>query len=462
MLYSTNDVIFFLTALLALIVFSIAVVAYCKTLLKGVSPEENFTEVFRKEFRSTTISLLKILKIELSFSTADSNGWAIDDELAENLRDDLANYDARPQDAIRCGKGTFSSFKIPCVKMDFCPSQTSNGTAGFQVEKSVLKSTFENHLIYYAVPLNDIHVGIRKIRSGYYAVRILYALTEKDAESIQDYLKYIRNSSIAKAIASSAQITDSTLEQDMAAGTVTKSNGTSIILGRNLRHGTDIRADIMQTGHICIVGGTGSGKSMLTLYLLYNISRLQIPTQLYIADFKKSGDYTGISTHFAEFDKAVDLIDDFYNIFENTPEENSTIQILLIDEYAGFITWLTQQDKKKAEEIKGKIANILMMGRSKNCYIWCIQQRISAQLFPSGIGAIDNFQVCLGLGRLTVDSRKSLFAGEHTEDEEFEKKYHPNTGQGLCLVDGQPLMAVGVPKIKDKEALKGLLSGCFQ
>lgn len=462
MLYSTNDAILFLISILALIILAIAVVTYCKTLLKEIPPEGNFTEAFKEEFISTAKSFLKAFKIELYPSTADSNDWAINNELAENLRDDLANYDARPQDAIGYRKCTFSSFKIPCVEMDFCPSQTSNGTAGFQVEKSVLKSTFENHLIYCAVPFNGIHVGIKKIRSGYYAVRILYALTPDDAESIQHYFKHLRNSAIAKAIASSVQITDSTLEQDIAAGTVTKSNSTSIILGRNLQYGTDIHADIMQTGHICIVGGTGSGKSMLILYLLYNISRLQMPIQLYIGDFKKSGDYTGISTHFAEFDKVVELIDDFYNIFENTPEENSTIQILLIDEYAGFIVWLTQKDKKKAEEAKGKIANILMMGRSKKCYIWCIQQRISAQLFPSGIGAIDNFQICIGMGRLTVDSRKSLFAGEHTEDEDFEKKYRPNTGKGLCLIDGQPLMAIGVPEIKDKEALKWLLSGCFQ
>ena len=119
--------------------------------------------------------------------------------------------------------------------------------------------------------------------------------------------------------------------------------------------------------------------------------------------------------------------------------------------------WVTQRDKKKAEEIKQKISEILMMGRSRHCFIWCIQQRISASLFPSGIGAIDNFQICIGLGRLSVDSRKSLFAGEHLENKSFEECYHPKTGQGLALIDGQELQPLQIPYIRDKERLKLLL-----
>lgn len=54
----------------------------------------------------------------------------------------------------------------------------------------------------------------------------------------------------------------------------------------------------------------------------------------------------------------------------------------------------------KAKVIKEKISNVLMMGRSRHCFVWCVQQRISASLFPTGIGAIDNFQICIGMGRL--------------------------------------------------------------
>ena len=171
-----------------------------------------------------------------------------------------------------------------------------------------------------------------------------------------------------------------------------------------------------------------------------------------MADMENTG-----HMEFAEFGDVVQLIEDFYEEFQSTPEDSPEIKILLLDEYAGFIIWLLQQDKKKCEEIKGKISEVLMIGRSRHMYIWSIQQRISAQLYPSGVGAIDNFQILIGLGHLSVDSRRSLFAGEHLDNVEFEKNFHPKKGQGLCLIDGQALKAIQIPLIADKELLKALL-----
>ena len=227
-------------------------------------------------------------------------------------------------------------------------------------------------------------------------------------------------------------------------------------IGYNVTTGFEILIDLLQTGQICTVGGTGSGKTYVTLYLLYNLLK-EYNNKLYIADFKKSGDYNGISELFAEFNGVTSLIESYYEEFENTPENNPQVKILLIDEYAGYMVWLTQKDKKKSEEIKGKISNILMLGRSRHCYVWCIQQRITANLFPTGIGAIDNFQVCIGMGRLSVDSRKSLFANEHFDDPDFEENYHPKTGQGIVLIDGQPLQPIQIPNIPEKKAMHNLL-----
>lgn len=222
-----------------------------------------------------------------------------------------------------------------------------------------------------------------------------------------------------------------------------------------------IKIDILDTGQLCCVGGTGSGKSMSVLYLLYNMLKYvkeeHCKIELYICDFKKSGDFEGITNNYAEFKEVTGLIEQYYEAFENTMENSPIIKILLIDEYAGYMVWLTQNDKKKAEKIKSIISTILMTGRSRHCYAWCIQQRISASLFPTGIGAIDNFQICVGMGRLSVESRKSLFAGEHLEDTEYEERYRPKKGQGLILIDGQDIQPIQIPYIKDKERLKILL-----
>lgn len=98
-----------------------------------------------------------------------------------------------------------------------------------------------------------------------------------------------------------------------------------------------------------------------------------------------------------------------------------------------------------------------MLGRSRYIFVWCIQQRISANLFPSGIGAIDNFQICVGMSRLTPEIRKSLFVGEHLEDEAVEKTNTPGQGQGLILIDRQPLRPLVILRISIKEGLKALL-----
>ncbi|MCM1302889.1 MAG: hypothetical protein NC305_07715 [Lachnospiraceae bacterium] len=228
-------------------------------------------------------------------------------------------------------------------------------------------------------------------------------------------------------------------------------------IGIDAEYGLPLTIDLGHTGHFCVVGGTGSGKSVFTLYALYKLLRSGIPVDLHVGDFKKSGDYAHISPHFAEGDAVTCLVEDYYALFETVPEGgNNVFHILLLDEYAGFCTWLTQHDKKKAEEIKGKIANILMLGRSRRCYVWCIQQRITATLFPAGIGAIDNFQVCVGLGRLSPDSRRSLFAGEYPDDTAFMQTFMPGTGKGLAMVDGQGIRPFVVPHIDSEEDLRAL------
>ena len=227
-------------------------------------------------------------------------------------------------------------------------------------------------------------------------------------------------------------------------------------LGYNILTEKPILADLSSVGQACIVGGTGSGKSVATMYILYNLLK-NYNVKLTICDFKKSGDYEGLTNNFAEFSDVTEYIEAYYEEYQNTPENNSQIKLLLIDEYAGYMIWATQNDKKKAEEIKQKISEILMLGRSRHCFVWCIQQRITASLFPPGIGAIDNFQICIGLGRLSVESRKSLFAGEHLDKTAFEERYHPKTGQGLVLIDGQELQPIQIPYIADKARLKQLL-----
>ncbi len=193
-------------------------------------------------------------------------------------------------------------------------------------------------------------------------------------------------------------------------------------------------------GHYIIVGGSGSGKSTTVLYWLYKCRKYNL--KLYIADFKASKEFKGISDNFAEFEDCYDLIKKYYEDFLTTPEGGDRkINILLIDEIAGLLTHfsMTKEGKQKADEIRNIMSSILMLGRSRKCFIWLSMQRYTASIFPSSSGSADNFHVCVGLGRMTVDGRKGLFAGEHFEGEE-ELLF--GMGKGIVLIDGQPLRSL--------------------
>lgn len=147
------------------------------------------------------------------------------------------------------------------------------------------------------------------------------------------------------------------------------------------------------------------------------------------------------------------MIEQFYQEFLNIAEGGSgKIKILLIDEIAGLLTYYaTSQDgKKKADRVRNIMASILMLGRSRNCFLWLSMQRYSATVFPASSGAADNFQICVGFGRLTVEGRKGLFAGEHFDGEETLRF---GQGEGIILVEGQPLRGIVIPTVSKKKLL---------
>lgn len=207
-------------------------------------------------------------------------------------------------------------------------------------------------------------------------------------------------------------------------------------------------------GHLITVGGSGSGKSTALLYWLYKMKKVDIPMELHIMDFKASHEFQGITDNYAEYEECYNRIRSFYEMFTSLAEGgDGSVKILLIDEVAGFLTHLgmTKEGKVKADEVRMIMSSILMLGRSRNCFLWLAMQRYTATIFPASSGAVDNFHICIGLGRLSVDSRKSLFAGEHIEAEE---NLLFGQGKGIVLIDGQPLQTLIIPQVSKQKLLK--------
>lgn len=211
-----------------------------------------------------------------------------------------------------------------------------------------------------------------------------------------------------------------------------------------------IRAPI---GHTIVVGGSGSGKSTAVLYWLTKLKKENINVELYIMDFKASHEFVGITDNYAEFEDIYDRLVAFYDMFCTLEEGgDGTVKILIIDEIAGMLSHLsmTKEGKEKADKVRQIMSSILMMGRSRNCYLWLIMQRYTATIFPASSGAVDNFFVYVGLGRLSVDSRKSLFACEHIEEEEHITF---GMGKGLVLIDGQEIQTLIIPNVTKQNLL---------
>lgn len=207
--------------------------------------------------------------------------------------------------------------------------------------------------------------------------------------------------------------------------------------------------------HCCIVGGSGSGKSTWLLYFIYQI-RKSIPCEFVICDFKRSGEFTGITNHYAEYESCIDEIRLFYEEFLETPDGGNDItRILIIDEIAGLLNHLsmTKEGKKEADEIRMIMSSILMLGRSRKRFLILSMQRYSASVFPASSGSADNFMISVGLGKLSVDGRRGLFAGEHFEGEE---DITFGMGKGLLLRDGYELCGLQVPRL-DKQKLLFIL-----
>ena len=211
-----------------------------------------------------------------------------------------------------------------------------------------------------------------------------------------------------------------------------------------------IRAPI---GHTIVVGGSGSGKSTAALYWLCKMKKEHKNIELHIMDFKASHEFMGITDNYAEYEDIYDKLVEFYDMFCTLEEGgDGTIKILIIDEIAGMLSHLsmTKEGKEKADKVRQIMSSILMMGRSRNCYLWLIMQRYTATIFPASSGASDNFWVYLGLGKLSVDSRKSLFACEHIEEEEHITF---GTGRGIVLIDGQELQTLMIPNVNKQKLL---------
>lgn len=215
-----------------------------------------------------------------------------------------------------------------------------------------------------------------------------------------------------------------------------------------------VKLGIASHPHALITGSSGSGKSQAVLFLLGKLLQAAPNIEVHICDFKNSEDFSFLNgyTHYYSGEDCYDGILNYYSLFCSARQDrnNKKRRLLLCDEYPALINFLQMKDKsektKKAPDILGAVAEILMLGRGIRFGLWIVTQRADSALFSNG--ARDNFMAIVGLGKMSKEQKGMVFPGVEIPDGIFQ------AGEGMLLADGMEAAAVKYPLIQDEKEWK--------
>lgn len=198
--------------------------------------------------------------------------------------------------------------------------------------------------------------------------------------------------------------------------------------------------------HALVFGATGSGKTYAIKLLLGKIATYTPGAKAIICDYK-ADDFRFLreSLRYYDFDRCTEGLNSFYTAFQARQRgDNSSrsFRLLVFDEWASFVSML---DKKEAEDAKRTLATLLMLGRSFNYHVLISQQRADAAYFST---ARDNFNLVVGLGNLSRESRDMFFSGYKEELAPVHRQ-----GEGYMLTNGANLQHIQVPTVRDGKKL---------
>ena len=200
--------------------------------------------------------------------------------------------------------------------------------------------------------------------------------------------------------------------------------------------------------HMAVIGGTGSGKSYFCKILAGKLCLYAPQAELMICDFKGDDSLSWLASNpiwFYQFTDCIEKgLDIFYSRFldrQNGKDKSRHPLILYFDELAAAVNFY---DKKEAEALRKKIANLLMLGRSFNVFLILVMQRPDSAYLP----ARENICLVVALNNQSVESKEMFF---HS----FKDKMPPDRkrGTGYMLESGATLNRVVVPTVGNMDKL---------
>ncbi len=201
------------------------------------------------------------------------------------------------------------------------------------------------------------------------------------------------------------------------------------------------RMSIQQLINLLAIGATGTGKTVAIKILMAKIAKYQPDAKIWLLDFKRFDfrDFAGLPRYYAYTD-CIRGLNDYYDAFKKQQEAGTAddSNYLVIDEWGSFIMSL---EKKEAEQLKGKLAELLMLGRAYHFFPIVGIQRPDSAYFAT---ARDNFQACLALGNLSPEGRRMAFPDSATG-----QIFECHKREGHLYIDGVGLEKVRIADIPD-------------
>lgn len=207
--------------------------------------------------------------------------------------------------------------------------------------------------------------------------------------------------------------------------------------------------------HMLICGSSGSGKSYCELEILGRLIEATPHGKFLFADFKQEDNFSFLRNckNYFPYEQVSKALDEIYLIMhqrQSGADQTRYPVTLVLDEYAAYIQSLLCKDKKLASAEMGKVAELLMLGRSMNLRILTSVQRPDAELFPKG--ARNNYAVILLLGTPLKSTTEMLLPSSEYIDQIGNRQFQ--TGEGIAFLQGRELRFIKVPVIRNMEKLK--------
>ena len=191
-----------------------------------------------------------------------------------------------------------------------------------------------------------------------------------------------------------------------------------------------------------------AGKTYFCKLLIGKLCLYAPQAELMICDFKGDDSLSWLASYpiwFYQFTDCIEKgLDTFYSRFldrQSGKDKSRNALILYFDELAAAVNFY---DKKEAEVLRKKIANLLMLGRSFNVFLILVMQRPDAAYVP----ARENVCLVVALNNQSVESKEMFFHSFKDEMPPDRKR-----GTGYMLESGATLHRVVVPTVGNMDKL---------